>query len=110
MEPPWYSGSITTAWIPHFCCVRVAASHVSPRFVPKCKQAKIASTNNSQCVWLVEALNVMASALERGSDDKISDNEKLSTEGVRQEYGNTIATLPDPDAGLSEEERAAHVS
>lgn len=52
----------------------------------------------------------MASALERGSDDKISDNEKLSTEGVRQEYGNTIATLPDPDAGLSEEERAAHVS
>ena len=51
----------------------------------------------------------MASAVERLSDGA-SEEKKLGNEHL--ENGNerhTIDNLPDPDAGLSDEERAAHV-
>ncbi|KAF7442711.1 UhpC Sugar phosphate permease [Pyrenophora tritici-repentis] len=51
----------------------------------------------------------MASAMEpppvdKASEEKMIGNEKLETSN----HIHTIENLPDPDAGLSEEERAAH--
>ncbi|KAF2474589.1 MFS nicotinic acid transporter-like protein Tna1 [Lindgomyces ingoldianus] len=52
----------------------------------------------------------MSTALERGTDsaslDRRSEDEKAKVEG--QEYAPPTDGIPDPDAGLSEEERAAH--
>jgi hypothetical protein len=48
----------------------------------------------------------MASAGERLSDGA-SDEKNI---GNALEERHTIENLPDPDAGLSDEERAAHVS
>jgi hypothetical protein len=49
----------------------------------------------------------MASALEKGKPMDVSDDEKITDQG--QEYVPPANELADPDAGLSEEERAAHV-
>jgi hypothetical protein len=49
----------------------------------------------------------MASAVERTSDG--SSEEKKIGHDHFEDARHTIENLPDPDAGLSEEERAAHV-
>jgi hypothetical protein len=49
----------------------------------------------------------MASATERFSDRGSSDEKKIGHEDHFERH--TIDNLPDPDAGLTEEERAAHV-
>lgn len=51
----------------------------------------------------------MASAAERTSDSASWEKKQLETGHVESER-HTIDNLPDPDAGLSEEERAAHVT
>lgn len=51
----------------------------------------------------------MASALEREKEREISDEEKIAENGVEREHLQTLDDIPDPDAGLSAEERAAHV-
>ncbi|KAL6706872.1 hypothetical protein ACN47E_005015 [Coniothyrium glycines] len=53
----------------------------------------------------------MATAVERRSDNasdekNIGSNEQLEHNGIK--HIHTIENLPDPDAGLSDEERAAH--
>jgi hypothetical protein len=49
----------------------------------------------------------MASAAERLSDGA-SEEKKIGNEHLESER-HTIENLPDPDEGLSDEERAAHV-
>ena len=52
----------------------------------------------------------MASAVERRSDTA-SDEKKVGDEYLENnniKHIHTIENLPDPDAGLSDEERAAH--
>lgn len=54
----------------------------------------------------------MASALEKGErafkdDDKLSDDGAGRTQDILED--SPVDQLPDPDAGLSEEERAAQV-
>lgn len=49
----------------------------------------------------------MASAAERMSDG--SNEEKFIGQDQLKTERHTIENLPDPDAGLSDEERAAHV-
>lgn len=50
----------------------------------------------------------MASAAERLSDGA-SEEKKIGHDHVENDR-HTIENLPDPDAGLSDEERAAHVN
>lgn len=50
----------------------------------------------------------MASAAERVSDGS-SEEKKIGDEQLETKARHTIENLPDPDEGLSEEERAAHV-
>lgn len=53
---------------------------------------------------------VMASAMERPHADMSSEEKVIGDEKVETaKHVHTIENLPDPDAGLSEEERAAHV-
>lgn len=49
----------------------------------------------------------MASAAERLSDNS-SEEKRVGAEKI-ETHRHTIDNLPDPDAGLSPEERAAHV-
>ncbi|KAH7391855.1 major facilitator superfamily domain-containing protein [Pyrenochaeta sp. MPI-SDFR-AT-0127] len=49
----------------------------------------------------------MATAVERHSD-AASDEKNIGNKHVEHDQGHTIDNLPDPDAGLSEEERAKH--
>jgi len=51
----------------------------------------------------------MASALEKEAYGRLSKEEKVSDEAQNHEYVPPMDDIPDPDAGLSEEERAAHV-
>jgi hypothetical protein len=51
----------------------------------------------------------MASAAERLSDGA-SEEKKIGNDDHVEHGGHTIENLPDPDAGLSEEERAVQVS
>ena len=52
----------------------------------------------------------MASAMERPLVDKASEEKIVGDEKLEAaKHVHTIENLPDPDAGLSEEERAAHV-
>ncbi|KAF2242777.1 MFS general substrate transporter [Trematosphaeria pertusa] len=51
----------------------------------------------------------MVSALEKERyGDNSSNDEKIADEGQEREYAPVLEGVPDPDAGLSEEERAAH--
>ena len=50
----------------------------------------------------------MASAAERLSDGA-SEEKKIAHDDHIENDRHTIENLPDPDAGLSDEERAAHV-
>ncbi|KAJ4370709.1 hypothetical protein N0V83_005230 [Neocucurbitaria cava] len=53
----------------------------------------------------------MAAAVERHSDSPVSEEKRIGDEHLeKNEIGHrhTIENLPDPDAGLSDEERAAH--
>jgi hypothetical protein len=53
----------------------------------------------------------MASAVERPIDRSSEEEKTIGEEHVETaKHVHTIENLPDPDAGLSEEERAAHVS
>jgi uncharacterized protein YidB (DUF937 family) len=53
----------------------------------------------------------MASAMERPIDRSSEEEKTIGDEHVETaKHVHTIENLPDPDAGLSEEERAAHVS
>ena len=52
----------------------------------------------------------MASAMERTPIDMTSEEKVTGDETVETaKHIHTIENLPDPDAGLNEEERAAHV-
>lgn len=51
----------------------------------------------------------MASASENMHHKNTSNDEKIADEALQQEHVKTMDSLPDPDAGLSEEERAAQV-
>jgi hypothetical protein len=51
----------------------------------------------------------MASAAEISSDSASWEKKQLETGHIESER-HTIDNLPDPDAGLSDEERAAHVT
>lgn len=52
----------------------------------------------------------MASAIDHEKHrDSSSLEGKIEGHGIHQEIVNPLVDLPDPDAGLSEEERAAHV-
>lgn len=51
----------------------------------------------------------MASAAERLSDNASSEEKKIGQDHLEDNERHTIDNLPDPDAGLSDEERAAHV-
>ncbi|CAO2648980.1 Nn.00g099290.m01.CDS01 [Neocucurbitaria sp. VM-36] len=48
--------------------------------------------------------------MERHSDSPVSEEKRIGNEHVEKEvvHRHTIENLPDPDAGLSDEERAAH--
>ncbi|CAA9964615.1 Pantothenate transporter liz1 [Pyrenophora teres f. maculata] len=50
----------------------------------------------------------MASAMEPSPVDKASEEKTIGNEKFETKHMHTIENLPDPDAGLSEEERAAH--
>jgi len=53
----------------------------------------------------------MASGVERPIDRSSEEEKTIGEEHVETaKHVHTIENLPDPDAGLSEEERAAHVS
>jgi hypothetical protein len=53
----------------------------------------------------------MATARETSNDrDSASGENKFGNVPLKQEQVDIIDDLPDPDAGLSEEERALHVS
>ena len=52
----------------------------------------------------------MASAVDYGKHgDSLSLDGKVDEHGIQQEVVNPLVDIPDPDAGLSEEERAAAV-
>lgn len=54
----------------------------------------------------------MAAAVERHSDSPVSEEKRIGDEHLEKNdivHRHTIENLPDPDAGLSDEERAAHV-
>lgn len=53
----------------------------------------------------------MASAIERPMGTSSEEEKTIGEEHLEvAKHVHTIENLPDPDAGLSEEERAAHVS
>lgn len=52
----------------------------------------------------------MASAIDHNHErDSLSLDGKIDGHGAQKEFASPLADFPDPDAGLSEEERAAIV-